>query len=88
MISVEKVNTLIDDKIKEASMRECDCSYCIAEAVLTELKEEIKEEHDKNTNGCHNCKNNHFGICWIYEEPNESDLIGVSVCNYEHWELE
>lgn len=38
--------------------------------------------------GCHNCIHNWFGICEIYDEPCENDLMGVSSCDYKNWELE
>ena len=43
---------------------------------------------NKKKDGCCNCKHDWFGICEIYGEPNESDLIGISCCDYDEWELE
>lgn len=41
---------------------------------------------EKEQNGCWNCNNNGFGICEIYGEPNEADLVGCSCCDLDYWE--
>lgn len=38
--------------------------------------------------GCWNCKNEMFGTCDKYGHRTETELCGVSVCDYDGWEEE
>ena len=45
------------------------------------------KEHGKN-DGCCNCVYEFFGNCEKYGYQTETELIGVSVCDYDGWEHE
>lgn len=45
----------------------------------------MTEKHSEK-DGCWNCKHEMFGECDYYGYRTETELMGVSICDYDMWE--